>query len=371
MIFVVVTIVMFQNSDLDKIRNFYFPQKNELTPEELKYIPPENKGNNQNNNDNYAQYTSNLQFFNNAYQQKDYKSVISYGEKIAYRQSDDIHYLDMMGYSYLELQDYKNSIIYYKKTLAINPNDDEAKHNLNYIHEQVDEDKLNNAINNVKVGKKAPAKIYALVKTNLGNDVKEEVDGILDLVWQEINGRIILQTLLDHNIPINIAQDGERADTHWHYEGNNMIVDKIDVLPKYINDLNNPSLSPWNRIYNFNTFLHEFGHAFSRIKDPRSFNSLEEELGVSMIGYNIAYKIVTDNYMTDEQIKQQSMGTFQALLSDDHKDLPVYSGFNKRMKKYAIYMPNPAIYSDLVGMYKQLLFQGKTQHVSNLDKLIR
>lgn len=374
MIFVVVTIVMFQNSDLDKIRNFYFPTKNELTAEELKYIPAEHKNyNNPGGNVSGSEYQSNLDNFNKAGNNKDFQTEVYYGEKIAIYQSNDSFFLTNMAYAYQELKIYDKAAYYWGKILVIDPNNSNAKQGLKYANYYLNENKLNNEINNVRVGKKAPAKIYALVKTNLGNDVKEEVDGILDLIWQEINGRIILQSLLDNRIPINILPGDfqDHTDLKWADNYKYTDVTGIDISQKTIQDLNNTSLSSWNRIYNLNTFLHEFGHAFTQIKDPKSSDSLEEELGVSMIGYNISYKIVTGNYMTDEQIKQQSMGTFQALLSDDHKNLPVYSGFNKRMKKYAIYMPNPALYTDLVAMYKQLLSQGKTQHVPNLDKLVR
>lgn len=371
MVFICVTIVMFQTCDLNKVYNFYFHKKNELTAEDLKYIPPQEQGNSQNTDQ--TQYLSDLQSFDNSYKQKDYKNAVVYGEKVSYRFTNDTNFCDAMGYAYLELKDYKNSILYYKKTLAINAGDNEAKHNLEYLQYHINENEEVYDINNRHSIGKAPAKLYRLVKTTLGPQVKQEADGILDLVWQEINGRIILQTLMDNNIPINILAGDfvDHTNVKWSSDYKYIDVSGVDISEKTIKDLNNTSLDSWTRIYNFNTFLHEFGHAFAQIKDPKSFNSLEQELGVSMIGYNVGYKIIYHRYMTDEEIKEQSMGTFEALLSDDHSKLPVYSGFNKEMKRYAIYMPNPDLYSDLVGMYKQLLAQGKTQHVPNLDALIK
>lgn len=374
MIFICVTVVMFQSADWDKVRNFYSPKKYELTQEELKYIPPQEQRNGESPvNSTQGQYQSDFQNYANAYNQKDYKNAVFYGERIAYRQTNDVDFLDAMGYAYLKLQDYKDSTIYYKKTLAVDPNDKYAKHNLEYIREHMDENEQIYDINNRHSSAKAPAKLYRLVKTDLGAQVKQEVDGILDLVWQEINGRIILQTMMDKDIPINILPGDFRdhTDLKWSSNYKYVDVDGIDISEKTIKDLNNTNLDPWTRIYNFNTFLHEFGHAFAQIKDPKSSNSLEQELGVSMIGYNISYKMVYHRYMTDQEIKERSMGVLAALLSDDHSKLPVYSGFNKEMKRYAIYMPNPALYTDLVGMYKQLLAQGKTQHVPNLDALVK
>lgn len=373
MVFVFVIIALFQTCDLDKVYNFYFPKKYSLTAEELKYIPPQNQNFSQSptSNSNDTQYESNAKNYENAYNQKDYKTAVFYGEKIAYYYTDNADFLDAMGYAYLELKDYKNATIYYNKTLSIDPNNKYAKQNLEYIEYQVNQNKETNELNKLHSSVHAPAKLYALVKTDLGNDIKQKVYNIFDVLWQEVNARIILQTVMDRNIPIKITADGQRAYTAVHGEGYKVIVDEIDIPVKYINNLNNTNLQPYQRIYYFNVFMHEFGHAFSSLRNPKYSDSIEEEMGVDMIGYNIGYKMVYHRYMTYQEVKQQSMDTLQALLSDDHAQFPVYSGFNKRMQSYAVYMPNPELYTNLVAMYKQLLAQGKTQHVPNFDKLIK
>lgn len=371
MVFICVTIVMFQTCDLNKVYNFYFHKKYQLTEEELKYIPRQEQLNNNPNNFGTNASGVDYQNFYNSYMQKDYQNAIKYGEQIAQEESSDIHFLNQMGYSYGELKLYDKALSYYKKALTIDPNNPYSKDGYNYIKYYSDKNEQTYAMNNRRSSVHAPAKLYSLVKTDLNDNVKQQVYNIFDILWQEVNARIILQTVMDRNIPIYINANGTRGETSLHREGYNEIVDKIDVPVKYINDLNNTNLHPYSRIYNFNVFMHEFGHAFSRLKNPRTTDSLEEELGVSMIGYNIGYKMIYRRYMTDEEVRQRSMGTLQALLSDDHSQLPVYSGFNRRMKSYAVYMPNSALYTDLVGMYKQLLAQGKTKHVPNLDKLVK
>lgn len=96
------------------------------------------------------------------------------------------------------------------------------------------------------------------------------------------------------------------------------------------------------------------GHVFMRIKEPKITNSLEEELGVSMIGFNIAHKIVTGEYLTLYQTREYSRNTVRALYLDDHKDLQTYSGFNEKIQSYGIKMPFPEIYSDIPSICREI-----------------
>ena len=78
-----------------------------------------------------------------------------------------------------------------------------------------------------------------------------------------------------------------------------------------------------------------------------------------MLGYNVAYKIITGEYMTREQTGQYSLDSLQALLLDDHRKLPLYNGFPRFIQGYGISLPYPEVYSHLPMMYKKLLDEGK------------
>ena len=310
--------------------------------------------------------------FQNYYKAHNYAKAIYYGEKIIAYSPSDLNYLSDTAYAYMELKNYPKAAEYYTKVLAIDPNNAPVRQNLKYTNHQIENEGLNLAINNVRVTQRAPSELYTLIQTNLSSDIRSEVEGILDLIWSVPSGELMLRAMWQKRVPIFIIQEDESADTHERrYSNGTTVVDKIDIPLKYITMVNDTNLSSYERIYGLTAFMHEFGHAFSRIRDPQSYDSMEEELGVDMIANNIAYKIITGQYLSEHQTQEISMSRLSALTTDGHRDLPVYSGFNRRMHNYGMYMPNVYLYSDIVAMYQQLLSEGKVSNVPNLDNLTR
>lgn len=313
----------------------------------------------------------NYNLFFQAYNEKNYSNAVYYGEQSVPYMPGDPKNLAALAYSYYELKNYQKASDYYNKALSLDPNNEDLKKKIKYLNAYIEDDNLNKSINNIRVTEKAPARLYALIKTNLSSSVKSEVEGIFDLVWNVPDGRRLLTTIWENRIPINIIQSDDIAHTTALVSNGKSTVQSITIPLKYIDKLNNPSLSGVARIDAFATFLHEFGHAYSRINDPSSFNSMEEEMGVEMIGFNISYRIVTGSYLNKKQVEGFYPHMFEGLLSDDHRNLPVYSGFNKRVQSYGISLPYPEVYSDFVPMYKKLLSEGKTTNIPSLDALIK
>lgn len=310
--------------------------------------------------------------FETYYQQQNYEKSIYYGEKIIAYFPSDSNYLSMMAYAYLKSKNYPKAIEYYNKVLNIDPGNTIAQHNSKYANYQIENANLNSAINNVRVTRRAPSELYSLIQTNLSPDVRAEAESILDLIWSVPSGELLLRTMWQKRVPIYIIQEDESADTHERrYSNGNTIVDKIDIPLKYITMVNDTNLPAAQRIYGLTAFMHEFGHAFSRIKDPQSYDSMEEELGVDMIANNIAYRIIMGEYLNESQSQEISMSAVAGITLDGHRDLPVYSGFNQRMQNYGMSMPNVYLYSDIVAMYQRLLSEGRVNHVPNLDNLTR
>ena len=302
---------------------------------------------------------------------KDYNKAIYYGEKLLkYDDSKSTNYYNM-GSAYYNLKNYPKAYEYYKKVLSLNPNDTKAQQLLEAANYYIEKDNLNTQLNNVRITKEAPSGLYQLIKTDLSTDIRTEAEDILDLIWAVPEGQILLKTLWTNKIPIIIVQEGPRAEFNWQCQSSGCS-SNITIPVKYLNDLNNFNIAADYRIYNMNVFMHEMGHAFcySTTRKLKPQDSLEEELDVSMIGYNIAYKIVTGKYLDRYQTKNLSRRTFSALLTDDHKDLPVYSGVSKKFSDYGIFLPYAEFYSNLPEMYQQLLSEGKTSNVPNLDKYL-
>lgn len=325
---------------------------------------------------------------NNSYHNSNYDEAAYYSKKALAYNSNDVSAMQVLAQVYLKTNQLDNAQQIYKKIVLIAPQDSVANKNLNFISYKKNESMLNDSLNNItniQTTHTAPKALYKLIKPAPGitQGTIDKTKRILDLLWSEPNGRILLQAMIDKRVPINITQGTLDANTVKSTQKHTLYYLFIPItsfdttslcvnLPfNFVVNFNNPNLSSQERIYYFHSFVHEFGHVYRTLRNPGVNNSIEEELGVSMIGYNIAYKIFTGNYLTQTQTQAYSMGCLQALLQDNHSKLPVYSGFNKFIQYMGIQMPYPEIYSDLPQMYKKLLSEGKTKPVPSFYEYMR
>lgn len=356
-------------------------------------------------------YNLAIQSFN----KPNYFSAISYARKSLQSKPNNVEMLSMIGNSYLKLQRNDDAITAYKKVLSldsnnvdtmhslariylveqqytkaaplykkllnIDPNDTVALQNSKYIASKLQECNLNASLDNLNVTEKAPSEIYKLIKPSKGVPISaiEHTKTMLDLIWSDPSGKLLLNNLIKSKIAINLTTQGvydanatqtKKSNTFYLYGclpiytwNRQAVVVNIPFI--YIENFTNPNISSYQRIYSLHALVHEFCHAYRDIKFPNCNNSIEEELGASMIGLNISYKVVTGEYLTQSQTEAQSMNVLQSLLSDNHKTLPVHSGFNKNMEMKGLILPYPEIYSNLPKMYKKLLYEGKTSPVPN------
>lgn len=300
-----------------------------------------------------------------------YQNAAYYGEKlIKYQVSDAFNYF-LIANCYTELQDYEKALYYYKKCLSYRPNYSPAITNIEYVKSKMENMNLNTSINRVRVSERAPSQLYYLIKTDLSANVKTQTEYILDLIWQTNDGRVILKQLYQNNIPIKIIQSDEIAHSSWRVVNGKAVPTEIVIPVKYIDNLNNTNLAALERIHHLGVFMHEFGHSFARIIAPQSRNSMEEEMAITMIAFNISYIIITGNSPSLEQTEKYSMNCFAGLLFDNHKELPVYSGIGEKFRSSGIEMPYHRVYSNLPEMYEKLLSAGAITPVASLDKLLK
>lgn len=336
---------------------------------------------------NFIEARKNLSiiYYNKAliyYHEEDFNNSIIYAKKALHcgYKTIDCYYIIANGYK--NLNDNANAIAIYNKILELNPEDKPAQENLKYVRYLHNEAILNNSINNLPRVPNAPAALYRLIKPSPGitKSTVKKTKYILDLIWSEPNGRIILQEILKKKIPIKITQGAVTANANYRKQKRTILLYglipifsydvsslSVNIAFNYISDFYNPNIPPKHRIYDLQVFIHEFGHAFMYCKSSRLQDSLEEELGVSMIGFNSAYKIITGKYLTREQTEEYSKNIFESLLNDSHNQLPVYSGFNNMIQSYGINMPYTELYSNLPLMYKKLLEENKVSPLPNFS----
>lgn len=321
------------------------------------------------------------------YSSSNYDKAIYYAEESISLIPNNINSYHYVAQSYSALNNYEKANEVYKKILFLNPNDPIAKQNLKYVNFKHSDKILNDSINNLNIGHIAPESLYRLINIQPGIDYIyfERMKTILDLTWSETNGKILLSALLKHNTPINITNGYVKANAYRTKQTRTLYL--YGIIPvasfttnssvavnipfSHIDNFNNSNLYAIDRIYNLQAFIHEFGHAFIGIKNPNDINSMEEELGVSMIGYNIATKIITGKYLDTAQTETYSIDCLKGLLSDEHRNLPVYSGFNQAIQRYGIAMPYPEVYSNIPLIYKKLLSESKVSPVPRLNAYLK
>lgn len=250
----------------------------------------------------------------NYYNEKAYENAILFSQKALMFKPNSIDLYRIIAQSYTDLKDCKNAYNYYKKILLINPNDAIAQQNFQIIKYYYTEDTLNNQLNNIKVECNAPDTLYALIKPSIGGSDEEikNMKNILDMIWSEPNGQILLQALIENKIPINLTQENIKANAARLGDTGRTIAVNIPI--KRVKDFNDKNLTTYLRVYNLQVFVHEFGHAFIGLKCYNDVNSLEEELGVSMIGYNVALKVITGRYMDKGQTQIYSFDCLKNFL---------------------------------------------------------
>lgn len=315
----------------------------------------------------------------------DYEQAIAAFNKVLSFKPNDYSTMQSLAQEYIKANQYSKASEVYNKILQLHPDDSVAKQNLKFASSKIDDCNLKNSLNNVTVVQgEAPASLYRLIKPSAGitNQTVGKMKSILDLIWSEPNGREILKTLIAAKVPINITQGAMNANATKSDKQNTLYLYgfipiftyntsslAVNIPFNYISDFNDPNLAPYQRIYSLHVFIHEFCHAFRSVKYPQSVNSIEEELGVSMIAYNISYKVITGKYLTYNQTQQYSMACLESLLKDEHRNLPVYSNFKSNMQMLGIQMPYPEAYANLNSMYQELLQERKVYPVANFQYL--
>ncbi|HBG49791.1 MAG TPA: hypothetical protein DDW90_09890 [Cyanobacteria bacterium UBA9971] len=273
------------------------------------------------------------------------------------------------------------AIFYYEKALSVN--NTQENENLPYVLQELRECQFKSAITSLNPVIKAPPVLYNLVRTNSVlkySDNFDKVYEMLDLLWNDDDGRILLNKVIERKIPIQITFGG-KDQTNAYIEESSKITPlgylgmvpmplviaaplalsnalfhtdvkkekKItvnlgeDIIQKY----KNPKSSYHDNMYALMTVMHELGHAVSSLIEDKHKNSLEEEVTVSMIGYNSASKIFMGRPLTTAESIQTAKNTYKALMSDEHRNLPLYNNYKNTISKIGVNLYNYDTYADL------------------------
>jgi len=304
------------------------------------------------------------------------------GEKYVQFANDKFDAYCLMAENCKKFGDLNKAADYYQKASSIS-NTQREQQNLAYVLQELRECQFKNNINNLNPATKAPPALYKLVKTNVNlqyNDDFEKTYEMLDLLWNDDDGRLLINKIIENKIPIQITTGGKEqtnaqitesykktplgylsmvpmplaiaaplALSHalFHTDVKKEKIITVNLGEDIIQRYKNPKSSYHDNMYALMTVMHEMGHAVSSLIEEKHSNSLEEEMTVSMIGYNSASKIFLGRPLTREESIETAKNTYKALMSDEHKYLPLYNNFRNTISKTGINLYNYDTYADL------------------------
>lgn len=316
------------------------------------------------------------------------KAIENYKSAVAL-QPDDTETLAALGNAYHEKGDFNSAIQAYKKALEIKPDSYEIKNNLEVTYAKMQEIENTTRINDVKAYQKAPQDLYGLIRFHhrIKNETIDRTYEILDLIWCDHEGRKLLEVVRSKRIPINITPGGDETNATVRSEKYQQSIALFGIIPIYtyevgsrkdvtinigedhIRAFRDTNLPTKTRLYAFQVPVHEFCHAVKNalFKDD---NSLQEELSASLIGYNIASRTINKRDLIQKEAYELAKGCLQALLTDDHRLLPINNSFNEDMQKFGIYPPHLYTYQNVVELYRVISDDPQTQKLHTLERML-
>lgn len=326
---------------------------------------------------------------------------IKYGEKYIQFSDDKFDTYSYMGDVCKKFEDYNKAVYFYNKALSVlnnnaasnNTYNESRDNNIQYVLQELRICRFNARIANLYPSVNAPQALYNLIKqdTALKNpQTSAKLREMLDLLWVDDNGRILLSEVIKYKIPIKIIPGGTGqtnaliqteyrktplyytryvpmpivvaipmsiafAIFHPDYKKENHAT--INMGDNIIQLYKNPNSSLEDNMYALMSVMHEAGHAVSSYLNEKKSDSIEEEMAVSMIGLNSASKIFFDRPLTREESIEYAENTYKSLMSDDHKTLPLYNDFRSTISPLGLNLYNYDTYSDL-NRLQQKAFNG-------------
>jgi len=330
-------------------------------------------------------FNSGIKYCNNGMYDQ---AIRCYKKSLEYDPKDARIYYNL-GVTYNLLGQNEEAVTNYQTALKLDPTFANADNNLKATIEKREEGELSAKIDNLIPVQRAPQGIYNLVRLDRGVNYAalDKLYEILDMVWSDPDGQKLLSIIKNNNIPVIITQGSDNTNAQISVTSNKNTITyagiplfsyktgqnkeiSVNIGESHILAFKNPALSSNKRIYSLHVVIHELCHAAKNSVSRTSDNALCEEITASMIGYNIASRIIRGKDLSEIEAKKYAKGCMQVVLKDNHRFLPVYNNFISDIQKCGIYPPYLYLYQNIVQLYKSVRDDPQTQRVDTLERMI-
>lgn len=329
-------------------------------------------------------------YYNRAIDLKDsnsYISAISELDNAALLDSENHDIYSLRAFCCLKAGLYDKAREDYKKVLKLDNTNEEAINNLKVLNNLENEQRMTEKLNSLVITQQAPQELYSLVKVKSGisPDIYGKTYQILDLLWGDREGQNLLRAIIKNRIPLVITYSG--ANTEAQIKSNKMYLSyfgiplvpiytprgkeiSVIISDEFVYKFLNSDLRTSKRIEALQVFVHEFCHAAKNTVTASSDNSILEELTSSIIGYNIASRLIDGRDLTEEETYDYSRRCLKAILTDKHKVLPLYNNFNNDIQKLGVYPPYFHRYQNILELYKDVRNDSDTIRYTKFESMI-
>jgi tetratricopeptide (TPR) repeat protein len=283
-----------------------------------------------------------------------------------------------LGIMYEQYKQYNYAVYYYEKTLQANPSHDEARKKIDVL-------KYSGRIDSILTNKQAPQELLNLV--SIESDVQPEILNkfydVLNLLWSDSEGQKLLYIIQYNKIPLKINRGGQgntNAEGHsqYKYTTDGFKVTRtlfskklvINIGEDQVIKLRNFDLSAYERVEALESVIHEICHCVRSIINDSEQDAMSEEISASIVGFNISSRIINGRDLTRQEVNAHSKALMGGLLSDSHRELPVYNNFNSEIKSIGIALPYIDVYENIVELYRSVRDYPEVQKLDTLERML-
>lgn len=300
---------------------------------------------------------------------EDFKDAIFYYTE-AIKANKNEKDLSKLGLIYYINNEYNNSLQSFEEAYKLNPTNQNIRNEIEYIKYQISKKQKDYEINLMQPKENAPRRLHNLVeikgKLNDKND-EQKLHKILDFIWSDKEGKILLQIVMKTRTPIYLLTKVEHSNVEAVNLGNinilgqaqlssynNLLaVNSINIKEKDIKLFQEKNSSISQNASCIMIVVHELCHMAKAMNYPNDRDSQEEEMSAYIIGSNIAHRILKGAPLSEEQVKAQATLIYNIIFNTPdcpYHNLKEKNDFANKFSKIGIEVPFYNVYSNFENL---------------------
>lgn len=338
----------------------------------------------------YSDYTTIKSLADSSLEKLDIQNAIIYYKKAIDLNKNEAD-LNTLGEIYFIVGEYNKALKCFGESNELNPQNKKTQIKISVVKKQIEKLKENEKSNTIEPKERAPKKIHELIKIDgklKNKNSEEKLHKIIDFIWSDPQGRILLNKIC--NVQANIYLKKNIKNSYFTcYQTLPMndaykydpIMQKTLAYTINIEKIVYIKESDVSRFQEKNTTLlenassimvvaHELCHFIKFMDYPQSKGTKQEELICYVVGYDIAFRALTDSSLSDDQVKEYTTRIYNGMKHNNYKYLAKEDDVARKMFSVGINVPKHSLYYDISKLDYKLTKNNIyiQQYVNDLNK---